>query len=244
MAQGRRDFLFGIDQAIAGYSALRGPKALWLGLQGHPPSTFPAADTTRLLLETHAWFDCYLRHEGCSGKPAPVTIVPQNFDGDALRATGIRTYASLPKRTSSQFDLAGRRTIAQGGKAVGTTRKLRGPIETFGSPTVRLSVTPRKGWSRLVAVLSALTPGGGETVIGAGGVPLTGSKSRRVVIRLSDQVTFVPRGSRLRLAVGSSSLVQSPSNLLYLDLPMPQGASVRVGPATLTVPRLRTPVTK
>ena len=45
MAQGRRDFLFGIDQASLAFKRLRGPKALYLGLHGHAPSTFPAADT-------------------------------------------------------------------------------------------------------------------------------------------------------------------------------------------------------
>ena len=38
-------------------------------------------------------------------------------------------------------------------------------------------------------------------------------------IGLSDQATFVPRGSRLTVTIGSSSLAQSPGNLLYLDLP-------------------------
>jgi predicted acyl esterase len=126
---------------------------------------------------------------------------------------------------------------------VRTTRPLARAIETFGSPSVRLPVTPRKGWSRIVAVLSALTPSG-EVVVGAGGVPVSGSKTRAVTIRLSDQVTFVPTGSRLRLTLGSSSLAQSPSNLLYLDLPMPPGASANLGAATLTLPRLQTPVTK
>jgi predicted acyl esterase len=244
LAQGRRDFLFGINQAIAGYSALRGPKALWLGLQGHPPSTFPAADTVRLEIETHVWFDCYLRHEGCNARdPAPVTIVPQNFDGSGLHGTGFSTSASLPSLAASRFTLSGARSVKQGGKVVRTTRPLARAIETFGSPSVRLPVTPRKGWSRIVAVLSALTPSG-EVVVGAGGVPVSGSKTRAVTIRLSDQVTFVPTGSRLRLTLGSSSLAQSPSNLLYLDLPMPPGASAKLGAATLTLPRLKTPVTK
>ena len=42
MAQGRRDFLFGIDQAALAFKRLKGPKLLYLGLHGHAPSTFPA----------------------------------------------------------------------------------------------------------------------------------------------------------------------------------------------------------
>jgi hypothetical protein len=59
-----------------------------------------------------------------------------------------------------------------------------------------------------------------------------------------DQATYVPKDARLTLTLGSSSLAQSSSNLLYLDLPMPTGASVRIGKAVLRVPGLRQPVTK
>ncbi|HJR93851.1 MAG TPA: alpha/beta fold hydrolase, partial [Gaiellaceae bacterium] len=38
MAQGRRDFLFGIDQGTRAFARLRGPKALYVGLHGHAPS--------------------------------------------------------------------------------------------------------------------------------------------------------------------------------------------------------------
>jgi hypothetical protein len=54
----------------------------------------------------------------------------------------------------------------------------------------------------------------------------------------------VPRGSRLTLTLASSSTAQSPSNLLYLDLPMAPTARARVGTAVLKLPGLRTPVTR
>jgi predicted acyl esterase len=238
LAQGRRDFLFGIDQALAALPRLRGPKAVYLGLHGHAPSTFPAADTPLLLTRTHAWFDCYLRHVSCNALPPRFTIVPERFRGTAVER------ASVPKPASSRFRLPGSRRITRAGKVVRTTPRLAAPLETFGSPRVRLTVTPRRGWSRLVAVLSALTPDRREIVVGAGGAPLAGSRARNVVVRMADQVTYVPKGSRLRLTLASSSTAQSPSNLVYLDLPMPLGADVRLGPATLVVPRLRTPVTK
>jgi hypothetical protein len=237
IAQGRRDFLFGIGQGTVALAKLKGPKALYLGLHGHAPSTFPAADTGVLLTKTRAWFDCYLRHVNCAATPAPFTIAPEQFTGSVV------VGSKLPKTANSEFSFRGSTAIARSGKAVRTTPKLRFPFEDFGAPSVRLAVTPRNGWSRLVAVLSALTPSG-EVVVGAGGVPLSGSATRTVTIRLSDQVTFVPKGSRFRLTLSSSSLAQSPSNLLYLDLPMPQGASVRLGTATLTLPRLEAPITK
>ena len=45
MMQGRRDFAFGLDQALQAYAQLAGPKRLWFGLHGHAPSTFPTRDS-------------------------------------------------------------------------------------------------------------------------------------------------------------------------------------------------------
>ena len=82
-----------------------------------------------------------------------------------------------------------------------------------------------------------------QIVVSAGGVPTT-KGARKVIIQLSNQATFVPRSSRLTLTLASSSTAQSTSNLLYLDLPMPPSARARVGTAVLTLPGLRSPVTK
>ena len=65
MAQGRRDFLFGIDQGTRAFQRLKGPKTLYVGLHGHAPSTFPAADTGFLMTKVRAWFDCHLQGAGC-----------------------------------------------------------------------------------------------------------------------------------------------------------------------------------
>jgi hypothetical protein len=65
-----------------------------------------------------------------------------------------------------------------------------------------------------------------------------------VTIQLLSQATYVPKGARLTLTIGSSSTKQSASNLVYLDLPMASGARARVGTVTLKLPGLRTRVTK
>ena len=91
-------------------------------------------------------------------------------------------------------------------------------MEVFGSPVVELTAQATGGWSRIVTVLSARTPAGKEIVVAGGGVPTrTGTRTYRVV--LGNQATFLPRGSRLTLTIGSSSLAQNPGNLLYLVLP-------------------------
>lgn len=237
MAQGRRDFLFGIEQGSLAFQRLRGPKVLYVGLHGHAPSTFPAADTGELMTQTRAWFDCHLQSPACDPAPASVIIVPENFSGRVVRR------GSLPPVSPSIVAFPGVTTFARSGKAVRRTPPLRKAIEIFGSPTVQTSVAASGGWSRLVAVLTARTPQGKEIVVSSGGVP-TKDGARKVTIRLINQATYIPRGSRLTLTLASSSTAQAISNLLYLDLAMPATARVRVGNAVLKLPGLRTPVTK
>ena len=55
---------------------------------------------------------------------------------------------------------------------------------------------------------------------------------------------MIPRGARLTLTLASSSVAQNPGNLLYLNLPMPKAARIALGPATLTLPILRKPVSR
>jgi ABC-2 type transport system ATP-binding protein len=237
MAQGRRDFAFGIDQGTRAFSRLKGPKALYVGLHGHAPSTFPAADTTHLMTRVHAWFACHLRATGCDGRQASVYLAPENFSGQTVRR------GTLPPVSPTFVSFPGVTTFAQRGKAVRTSTRLRTSIEIFGSPTVSTTIAASGGWSRLVAVLSARTPAGKEIVVSAGGVP-TSNGARKVTIQLVNQATFVPKGSRLTLTLASSSTAQSSANLLYLDLPMAASARARVGTAVLKLPGLRTPVTK
>jgi pimeloyl-ACP methyl ester carboxylesterase len=237
LAPGRRDFLFGIDQSAQGFQRLQGPKTLYVGLHGHAPSTFPGADTGVLMARAKEFFDCWLVSATCAAPRSSVYIASERFAGQVPRRG-----ATLPPVSPNVVAFTGVSTFAKTGKAVRTT-PLRRAVEVFGSPTVRTSVAASGGWSRLVAVLTARTPRGSEVVVAAGGVP-TKPGAQKLTIRLSSQATFIPRGSRLTLTLASSSLAQSTSNLLYLDLPMPPTARVRVGSAVLTLPGLRTPVTR
>lgn len=236
MAQGRRDFLFGIGQGTTAFERLRGPKALYVGLHGHPPSTFPAADTGYLMGQVRAWFDAYVRG-GASPPPAGVAVASEKLAGTP------RWSASPPRTATTTVAFPGVSTFASSGKAVRTSARLRSAIEVFGAPTVRVPVAASAGWSRLVAVLTARRSQAKEIVVAVGGIP-TRNGSRTMTIRLSSQATFLPRGSRLTLTLASSSTAQSPSNVLYLDLPMAASARVRLGTAVLRLPGLRTPVTR
>ena len=237
MAQGRRDFLFGIEQGTRAFARLRGPKALYVGLHGHAPSTFPAADTAHLMTRAKAWFDCHLRATGCDAAQASVYVASEKFAGQTARR------GTLPPVSPTFVSFPGVTTFARSGKVSRTSAPLRKAIEVYGSPTVQTSIAASGGWSRLVAVLTARTPQGKEILVSAGGVP-TKPGAQKVTIGLINQATFVPEGSRLTLTLASSSTAQNPSNLLYLDLPMAPTARARVGTATLKLPGLRTPVTQ
>ena len=237
MAQGRSDFLFGLDQGTRAYALLKGPKALYVGLHGHFPSTFPAVDTGYLMTKVQAWFDCYLRESGCDSTQASVYLVPENFAGQAVRR------GTLPPVSPTFVSFPGVSTFARSGKAARTSAPLRKAIEVFGTPTLQTTIAASGGWSRLVGVLTARTPAGREILVGAGGVP-TAAGAHRVTIRLSSTATLVPKGSRLAVTLASSSTAQSSANLLYLDLPMAASARARVGTAVLKLPGLRTQVTK
>jgi predicted acyl esterase len=237
LAQGRRDFAFGIDQGSRAFAVLKGPKTLYVGLHGHAPSTFPAADTGFLLTKARAWFDCHLRTTGCEANQTSVYVAPEKFTGQVARR------GTLPPVSPTFVSFPGVTTFAKSGKVVRTSAPLRTAIEVYGSPTVQTSIAASGGWSRLIAVLTARTPAGKEILVSGGGVP-TKPGAQKVTIQLINQATFVPKGSRLTLTLASASTAQSSANLLYLDLPMPATARARVGTATLKLPGLRTPVTK
>jgi predicted acyl esterase len=243
MMQGRRDFAFGLEHALNAYRALAGPKELWIGLHGHAPSSFPAADTPATLAEGAHWFDRFLRGDTSAPLAKSVAVSPESWNGQPRR------FAGLPKvvvRRSSTFGIL---TIPAG-RAIPQSGRYRIPLaprpratEVFGSPTVDVTATASGGWSRIVAVLSARTPSGRDIVVAGGGVPARPGK-RTYRIALSSQATFLPKGSRLTLTLGSSSLAQSPANLLYLDLPFASTARLRVASGTVRIPELATPVSR
>lgn len=237
MFQGRRDFAFDIAQAKAGYRLLKGPKRLYVGDFGHGPSIFPGPDIAQVVSLGLKWFTRYLI--GATASVAPVSLAPSPWRGQ------LRTYSSLPSTRRLTIALGGSDSLAGPGRALRTSGPLTARVETFGSPQVQVSARLSGGWSRLVAVLTAQPRRGAEIVISEGGVNTTGlSGNRRLTIALIDVATLIPRGSRFRLYLASSSLAQNPGNLLYLNLPMPSSARVKLGAARVVIPILRSPVSR
>ncbi len=237
MFQGRRDFAFDIAQATAGYRLLKGPKRLYIGDFGHAPSTFPGPDFAQVASLGLKWFTRYL--VGVPTTIAPVLLAPSPWRGR------VRTYASLPATRRLTFAFPGTDRVTGSGRALRVSGRLNSKLETFGTSEVRVTAQLSGGWTRVVAVLTAKPPGRAEIVVSEGGVNTAGlGGTRQLAIRLIDDATLIPRGSRLRLFLASSSLAQNPGNLLYLNFPMPAGARVSLGPARLVLSILRSPVSR
>ena len=239
MLQGRRDFAFDADQAIAAYRRLQGPKRLYLGDFGHSPATNPDAEFEYLVVQLRMWFDRFLKGvpNGIDRGPS-IVIAPDPWRPPTAR------FGTLPKPRTLKFTLGGRRTLSAEGKVARSTAPVK-HLETFGTPVVKVTLATRTGYKHLVAVLSAVTRSGTEIVIADGGTatPTIGRRLRTVTIRLQNEITSIPAGSRLRVTLGARSTVQSVSNLVYL-IPVPQGSVADVRRVTLALPVFRRPVSR
>jgi predicted acyl esterase len=239
LMQGRRDFAFDVDQALAAYSRLKAPKRLYLGDFGHPPAPNPAGEAAHILPEARQWFDRYLKGlpNGIDRQP-PVEVAADPWTGRTS------SYRSLPARKTLRLAFSGRNEIGSTGKVARTLPRRKARLETFGAPVLRVALSSPNGWPHVVAVLSALAPDGREIVVSSGGARVRlRSKRKEVAIRLISQVTNVPPRSRLRLTVAGTSTAQSPGNLLYLS-GVPRAARLVVGRARLTLPVLSRPISR
>jgi hypothetical protein len=238
MAQGRRDFVFDIEQATAGFRLLKGPKQLLIGDFGHSPSTFPGPDFDAVVGADMSWFIRWLQHTPL--RPySPIALSPDPWRGR------LRPYKTLPSTRVAKISFGGTNTVTGVAKAVRSTGRTHTALETFGAGRLHLTARLSGGWERLVAVLTARTPKHKTIVVSEGGVNTTGLSGRRnLTIRMISDATLIPSGSRLTLTLANSSMAQDPGNLLYLDLSQPPGAKVALGPARLDLPVLRKRVSR
>ncbi len=234
MIQGRRDFLFDIDQALAAYQALKGPKRLYVGDLGHAPGTSPASapDAGVYWGEAVKWFDRFLKGTA-NGIDKPVVELGHDpYDGQTT------AYSSSPPAKLSSVMLPGTSTMAGAtGRVVRGARITGGPHETFGPSTVVVRYSGAQSWDRLVAVLAV-----GTTPITAGGVKLTAAAGK-VTIKLMSQSVSIPAGEKLTVYLGSTSLAQSSANALYLASVQPD-ARITIGRVTLNVSLLQRAVSR
>ena len=240
LLQGRHDFLFDIDQAVAAYKLLAGPKRLYLGDIGHAPAKNPTAEEPTYLNEVLGWFDEYLA--GGPKASGGVDLAHDPWDGTTSH------YKSLPRTRRKSVSLPGTKTLKTiSNAASGTTRSVRltgGPFETFGDGylTVRYSGQGNYGW-----LIASVGVRGSSTQVTFGAAPLNRTKkSGTVRIPLSDQAVFLPRGKRLVVTVGRgfpdgvyTSAAANGSN----QVP-PIHRQITIGSITLNLSLLRRAVSK
>jgi dienelactone hydrolase len=234
LLQGRHDFLFDMKQAIAAWKLLAGPKRLYLGDLGHPPAKNPPAEQTDYAEAAIGWFIHYLAMgETPNGG---VQLAHDPWDGTWSK------YKKLPKTTTASVNLPGKAKLRVGTTfATRSVRLTGGPHETFGGGFVTVHYSGAKNWTRLVAMVSVKD---NATPITEGGAPIN-SSSGVVKIPLMDEALLVPRGKRLVVSLGS----ESADNVNHVGVPIyaspaPQGASIKIGSATLKLSFLKHTVSK
>jgi fermentation-respiration switch protein FrsA (DUF1100 family) len=231
--QGRRDFAFDIDQAVDAYRRLAGPKRLYVGDFGHPPSRFPGPDLLHVLDLSTRWYDRFLKGTPNGvDREKPVQVAADPWKGRAA------SFARLPAVKRITLVSKGRSSLTARGKVVRTLRLPRPALEQFGAPVVRVTASTPTQWPHLVAVLTAVDARGAETILTEGGsLTSFGRKARTVSFRLISDANLIRRGVKLRLYLGATSTVQNVANLLYLKY-VPEGSRLTVGSVTLTLPVL------
>ena len=214
LIQGRHDFLFDIDQALAAYRQLAGPKALYIGDLGHAPAPNPPAELPTVYGLALQWFDRYLR--GAGNAVPPVTLAHDPWDSKPT------TYTSLPATRTISVSLPGTTTLKSGAKASRGARFTGGAHETFGDSAVTVRYSKAKGWNHLVAVVTAA---GQSTPITEGGVTIKGA-SGVATIHLMDESVLIRAGKKVTVTIGATS-----GDAYAVDVP--DGSSITLGRATL-----------
>ena len=224
LLQGRHDFLFDMDQAIAAWKLLAGPKRLYLGDLGHPPAKNPAAEQPAYIAEAVGWFGHYLAGGPDLGPGIELAHDPWN---------GTTTlYKKLPATRWASVRLPGKTKVAGAGFATRSARLTGGPHETFGGGFVTVRYTGAQTWTHLVATVSVK---GSKTPVTEGAASIK-STAGAVVIPLMNEAVRVPRGKRLVVKLGATSA----DDLYHLGVPIyanvaPQGASIKIGSETLNL---------
>jgi dienelactone hydrolase len=233
MLQGRHDFLFDMDQAIAAWDLLGGPHRLYLGDLGHAPAKNPAAEEPTYVTEAILWLHRFLN--GSPVAPGGVELAHDPWDGRT------RTYSKLPKTRKASVNLPGKTKLFGAAFATRSARLTGGPHETFGDGFVTVHYSGAENWTHLVATVSVK---GSKTPLTEGAAPIT-SSAGVVKIPLMDEAVLLPRGKRLVVKLGATSAddVNNVGIPVYADA-APRGASIKVASATLKLSFLKHAVSK
>jgi alpha-beta hydrolase superfamily lysophospholipase len=233
LLQGRHDFLFDMDQAIAAWKLLAGPKRLYLGDLGHPPATNPTVEQAGYLAEAAAWFGHYL--SGGPAIPQGIELAHDPWDGTTS------AYRKLPATRTASVNLPGTTKLTGARFAIRSVRLPGGPRETFGHGFVKVRYSGATNWTHLVATVSVK----GQKAPVTEGASAVESSSGVLKIPLMDEAVRLPRGKKLVVQLGWGSA----DDVYHLGVPIyagaaPAGASIRVRDETLRLSSLKRAVSK
>jgi fermentation-respiration switch protein FrsA (DUF1100 family) len=218
--QGRHDFLFDMDQALAAYRLLAGPKRLYLGDLGHAPAKNPASEQPAYIGEAIAWLGHYLA--GVGSVHGGVKLAHDPWKGTTT------SYAGVPPTRHTSVNLPGSKRIRANGSVTRSARLPGGPLETFGDS----SLTVRYTGSVLTDIRAMVSVKGGA-VVTVGAAKLRGG-SGVVKIPLLDEAVLLPRGKPLVVTVGGIS-----AGGVYLPHQAGGGTAIKIGRVTLNLSVLK-----
>jgi alpha-beta hydrolase superfamily lysophospholipase len=225
LIQGRHDFLFDIDQAVAAYKQLAGPKELYLGDLGHLPAPNPTAELPTVYTLALEWLNRYVKNASASVGTG-VELAHDPWDGMPT------TYAGLPPAKTVSISLPGTTTLKTGSSVARGARLTGATHETFGDGTVTVHYANVKGWDRLVAVVSVP---GVSTLITEGGVKLSGTTGV-ATIHLMNEAAVLPGGKKVVVTIGATSDAYATG--------VAPGSSITIGRETLALSVLKRAVSK
>jgi alpha-beta hydrolase superfamily lysophospholipase len=226
LLQGRHDFLFDIDQALAAYKLLAGPKRLYLGDLGHPPAANPAAEQLTYVGESLAWFEKYLN--GGEGPGGGVELAHDPWDGSTAK------YKGVPRTRHVSVNLPGSKRIAENGAVTRSARLTGGPLETFGDSYLSVRYSGNSVLTQIRAMVSV--KGGAVVTVGAAKI---GGGSGVVKIPLLDEAVLLQRGKPLVVTVGGTT-----ADGVYLPFQGGAPPAITIGRVTLNLSLLTKTVSR
>jgi pimeloyl-ACP methyl ester carboxylesterase len=235
LLQGRHDFLFDIDQALAAYKLLAGPKRLYIGDLGHPPAPNPAAETNYYILQAVVWFGHYLAGQGLPGLPKAIAIAHDPWDGST------NVYKNGPKTRHEIAMFPGKSALSAAGMATRSVKLTGGPLETYGDSVLTVHYSGASQWTHLVATLSVK---GSTTPITEGAAPI--SKASGIVkIRLMNEAVLLPRGKKLVVTLAAKSIDDTYHlGIPTWDSPEPDGAKITIRSIQLNLSLLKKTISR
>jgi alpha-beta hydrolase superfamily lysophospholipase len=233
LLQGRHDFLFDMDQAIAAWRLIAGPKRLYLGDLGHPPATNPTAEQAGYVTEAIGWFSHYLGTGPSLG--GGVELAHDPWNGKTT------SYGKLPTTQKATVNLPGKTKLTEAALATRSARLTGGPHETFGAGFVTVHYSGATHWTHLVATVSVK---GSGTPLTEGAASIK-SSSGVLKIPLMNEAARLARGKKLVVKLGATSA----DDVNHIGIPTyasaaPGGAAITVGSATLKLSFLKHTVSK